>query len=433
MNYNILEFGAIGNGKVNDAGAIQSAIDACHSQGGGRVVLPSGYIFKSGSIELKSGVEFHVESGAVLRASDEEEDYRCVPGMLPVQAESGVPSYINCEYAGKPFKYFIYGEHGQDICISGHGKIEGAEERYHGTVTQHHIEGAYYPRIPMILFEDIKQLTVREVTLTKCGFWTLHMAGCYDVLIEGVRILNSLKMANCDGIDPDHCQNVRIMNCHIECADDCIVLKNTHAYNAYGPCENILISGCTLISTSAAIKIGTESETDFKNIIVENCCISRSNRALSLQLRDGGNIENVIFSNINIETRRFSPQWWGKAEPIYITAIDRKEGVKAGHIKNIRFHNINCVSESGIFLSGSPDNYLKDITFDHVKVTLRKQSKWPTDCYDIRPCQGEGIIPSKINGVFCEYAEGIQFNHVVVECEESMKESFGKDFEIKTL
>jgi len=67
-------------------------------------------------------------------------------------------------------------------------------------------------------------------------------------------------MANSDGIDPDHCKNVRISNCHIECGDDCIVLKNSGDYKKYGDCENITIKGCTLISTSAALIFGTEGE-----------------------------------------------------------------------------------------------------------------------------------------------------------------------------
>ena len=47
------------------------------------------------------------------------------------------------------------------------------------------------------------------------------------MLIDGIRLLHNLQMANSDGIDPDHCKNVRISNCHIECGDDAIVLKNS--------------------------------------------------------------------------------------------------------------------------------------------------------------------------------------------------------------
>ena len=53
-NFNISDFGAIGDGKTMNTTAIQSAIDECSKQGGGTVVLKSG-VYLSGSITLKSG------------------------------------------------------------------------------------------------------------------------------------------------------------------------------------------------------------------------------------------------------------------------------------------------------------------------------------------------------------------------------------------
>lgn len=43
--YNVLQYGAVGDGATNDAFAIQHAIDDCAKNGGGRVVLQSGYVF----------------------------------------------------------------------------------------------------------------------------------------------------------------------------------------------------------------------------------------------------------------------------------------------------------------------------------------------------------------------------------------------------
>lgn len=431
MIYDVLQYGAKGDGKTNDAPAVQAAIDACCAAGGGRVLLSGGHTFRSGSLVLKSGVDFHLESGAVLKASDDPADYASLGAQpAPPQADGKkVPSYVNCEYNGVPAHYFLYAKDAEDVCISGRGRIDGTEEMWYGDQNRYHIEGSSYPRVPLILLEHTSHISVTDVTLTRSGFWTLQMVGCEDARIDGIRILNNLKMANCDGIDPDHCRNVRISNCHIVCADDCIVLKCSGAYPQYGPCENIQVSGCTLTSTSAALKIGTESEADFRNIVVENCSISRSNRGISLQLRDCGNIENVVFSNINIETRRFSDQWWGKAEPIYVTALDRKPGVRVGKIRNVHFQNINCVGENGIFLHGSPDSVLKDITFDRVRVTIRKTTKWPMDTCDLRPCAGEGLYPAKIYGLFSKYAEDVVCRDVQIHCEDSAREAFGKDFE----
>ena len=315
IDYNVLSFGAVGDGKTNDTIAIQAAIDACCQNGGGRVVFPGGHTYRSGALVLCSNLELHLQMGAVLQSSDNLEDYRLFGGSdAPEKRE--VPSYVNCEYAGAPTHYFLYAKDCQNLAITGLGVIDGNEEIFYGEVTKWHIEGSFYPRAPMLFIENTDHLTIRDVTLQRSAFWTVHMVGCRDVLISGIRILNNLRMANCDGIDPDHCQNVRIDGCHIECADDCIVFKNTAAAMQYGPCENIVVSNCTLTSTSAAIKFGSESEALFRNILVENCVISSSNRGISLQLRDPGSIENVIFQNLTIFTRLFKDMFWGQAETI---------------------------------------------------------------------------------------------------------------------
>lgn len=424
MDYLITDFGACGDGSTNDAPAIQKAVDTCTAAGGGRVVVPAGKVFLSGSIVLKSNVELYLESGALLKASGRAEDFNATRETAGknLPGKKDVPSYVNCEYDGRPYFYFIYAKGAQHITISGTGCIDGNDSVWRGDASKYHIEGKCYPRIPMLLLEEAAHLTICGVTLQNCGFWTVHMAGCNDVLIDSIRILNSLEMANCDGIDPDHCKNVRIVNCHIECADDCIVLKSSKAYCGYGACENIIISGCTLISTSAAIKFGTESEQDFRNVIISNCIISRSNRGISLQLRDAGNIEDVQVSNIIIETRRFSVEWWGAAEPLVITCLDRKPGVKAGHIRNVSFRDITCNSENGILLYGSVDNHIKDIRFDNINLNLQKTSKWSVDGYDLRPCASDGKLMTKIHPVYCRFADNVCVSGLKVNVDSSMQD-----------
>lgn len=420
------DYGAVGNGTQNDAAAVQAALDAAEQAGGGTVVLSGGKTYLCSALHLRKNVELHLQKGARLRASSNLADYfrPCETVNDPKTALTGNP------VTGKPSFVFLYGFGADGCAISGTGVIDANGHSFLRRKDRYYVTGDFYPRPTTIYIENSRHITVQDVTIADAPFWTLHPAGCDDVRIDGIRILNDLDVANSDGIDPDHCSNVRITNCHITCADDCICLKTTSGNAEYGPCENILISGCTLISTSAAIKIGTEGVGDFRHISVTHCCISKSNRGLSVQIRDGGNVEDVRFSDITIETRRFSPDWWGTAEPIAVTAFPREAGGTVGKVRGLRFQNITCCGENGVLLYGTAEQPLSDIVFENVRVVLQKTTKWENGLYDLRPAAGKGIETHKNAGFFMRYAERVTLAQVEVHKDASAA-AFGTELDVQ--
>jgi polygalacturonase len=231
-------------------------------------------------------------------------------------------------------------------------------------------------------------------------------------------------------------------------------LKNTRAFDQYGPTENVTVTNCTLISTSSAIKIGTESVDDFRNLVFSNCVIQKSHRGLSIHLRDAGNVENVIFSNMTVETRRFHERWWGAAEAIYVTAVPRSAGSRSGNskddevvgrIRNILFTNIFCRSENGVFLYGSTADRIQDVTFDNVRLEIYSESRWPGGRYDLRPCEPDlhptGGVPSGESNpwgckterdtpaVFLEQATRVTLRNCTVDWAEQLPETYTKALE----
>lgn len=172
---NIRDFGAVGDGITLDTAAVQKALDCC-KKNGGTVVVPGGKTYKIGTIQIYSNTELYLESGAVLKQSDRIEDLRSISIVDKSNNETDIPSYINCEYNGKPAHYFIYAT-GENIRITGYGAIDGNESIYYGTETRYHIEGAWYPRTPLLYIENVDHFTITGVTLQNSAFWTLHMVG----------------------------------------------------------------------------------------------------------------------------------------------------------------------------------------------------------------------------------------------------------------
>ncbi|MBC8038941.1 MAG: glycoside hydrolase family 28 protein [Opitutaceae bacterium] len=375
--FNVLDFGAVADGRTDDAAAIQRAVDAAHAAGGGRVAIPAGATVRAGSFQLRSNIDFHVAAGATLLSATGIEAFPHRVFEFGPEAEK---------------RYWIGAKHAENITLSGGGVIDGQCRAFALEENEHAITKTYRWRPATTCFEDVRGVQVRDLTFRDAANWTLHFVGCEDIDVHDVRILNDLKFPNADGIDPDHCRRVRIARCHIVAADDCIVLKNTEPYAKYGPCEDIEITDCRLESVSSAFKIGSESVDAFRRVRMSNCGIERSNRGLAIQLRDGGSVEDVEFNNITVETRRFAPGWWGSAEAIYVTALGRNARTTVGTVRNVRFNRIRCRGENGVVIYAEPAGRVDGIHFDDVSVEIARHTPWASGLFDVRPCP-EGYLP----------------------------------------
>ncbi|MCG8451123.1 MAG: hypothetical protein MI725_16265, partial [Pirellulales bacterium] len=117
------------------------------------------------------------------------------------------------------------------------------------------------------------------------------------------------------------------------------------------------------------------------------------------------------------ETRLFHDLWWGKAEPIYVTALPRHENNEVGQIRHVRFQNILCRSENGAFLAADTPGLIDDIVLENVRIEVDKWSKWPGGLHDRRPMLGgehTGIQQHPTAGVFLENLDNVCLRHVDV-------------------
>ena len=400
--FDITTYGALSDGVTDNALPFQKAIDACAASGGGIVRVPGSGTFMTGPFDLKSRVELRLERGSRILANPDEMVYT----KSAFRANMGEGSI------------WIGGENAERVTISGEGTIDGNGIAFMGPEEK----AAYalkefdtFDRRPHVLtLVNVTGLEIRGVTFGNSAYWCVHLVGCTDVDIHGIRIDNSLKIRNSDGIDLDHTRNVRIRNCVIASGDDCICFKTRREYAEFGPTENVTVTDCTMTSTSCAIKLGSENMDAIRNVDVRNCVIRSSNRGIGIQNRDEGVIENIRFADFTIEGRLFDDVWWGKAEPISITAYRRKaaggkdanvrfapgqmEG-RVGAVRNIVFTGIACTSENGVFVGGE-DGKISDITFTDVRLAVEKRTHYDGGMYDLRPSDTIGLLRAGTHG-FC--------------------------------
>jgi polygalacturonase len=389
-----------------DTEAIQHAIDACAASGGGIVTIPGGARATIGSLRLRSHVELKVERGAVLQASPNYADFT-ISNPYPVTTHPGEKA--------PPVGVMILADEAEDVAITGAGTIDGNSPAYvaeHGT----EIDRAKDQRPYTIVFRACLHATLRDVTIRNGAFWTVRVLGCDDVLVADLRIDNSLLMPNNDGLDIDWSSNVRIRGCHIVSGDDCIALKTApESMGITKPCENVIITGCTLKSRSSAIVIGSDVVGTIRHVVVDDCTISDSNRGVSVRVNLAGTIEHVAFSNLAIVTRLYDPAWWGRGTPIDVVVTPWNEVTKAGSVRDISFSHIRCHGENGIVVYGYSAGLIDGVAFDHVVVTIDKWTDFAGGRQDFRPSPGDAMPALPTSGFLLRNAAHVTIRDCTVD------------------
>ncbi|HOV22224.1 MAG TPA: glycosyl hydrolase family 28 protein [bacterium] len=359
--YKIEDFDIKGDGKTINTEAIQKAIDTCNENGGGKIIFSSG-IFKTGTIELKSNVQLHLERGCKIIGSENPDDYRELEanGFLMQRIEPKKEMTKNA---------LIIASESENISITGYGEINGSGLSFYKN-TPSDENGKYnkpnIPRPRIIMFYKCKNVFIEGVKFVDSPCWTIWFMKCEDINIHNIRIFGNKRMRNIDGIDVDACKNVIISDCIMDTEDDCIAIRSMqNLYDEPAICENITVSNCILRTSCQGIRIGCPGDGIIQNCVFTNLIIEGARGIISQHpkiylpenITDGADIHDIMFSNITIKSN-LSPIW------LYI-----ENGIKLTRLSDINFSNIKIIkSGEALIIKGNEETKIYNITFNNLEM-----------------------------------------------------------------
>jgi hypothetical protein len=278
--YNVRTSGARGDGKTLDTAAIQRAIDTCHADGGGVVLIPAG-TFVIGTVELKSNVTLHIAAAGKLLGSASGKDYHAVQ-QIPLLGDTTLED-------GNWALLFAVGA--KNIAIEGPGTIDGQGASFrseHGKPAPSNLSGNNRPY--HILLHKCEGVSLRNLSLVDSAYHSVRIIQSSRIHIDHVYIHNRVN-GNNDGFHFISAQHVALSNCTVKSQDDACAM--------FGSCQYITITNSSFSTRWSVFRFGGGI---VQNIAISNCLMYEVDGCpIKFQGNPGDRFENISFSNLLLD------------------------------------------------------------------------------------------------------------------------------------
>jgi polygalacturonase len=444
--FDVRAFGAVGDGKTVDTGAVNRAIEAVAAGGGGTLVFPAG-VYVCFTIRLASKVEIYLSRGCTIVAADsprvgETTGYN---GGVYDAAEPNGPGGMWEAYQDYGHNHWrnslFYGEGLDGVSIVGPGLIwgrglsHGGGNGVRGAGNKAFIAEQAGVGNKSIALKNCRNVLLRDFSVLKGGHFALLATG-----VDNLTIDNVLVDTDRDGFDIDCCRNVRVSNCTVNSPwDDAICPKSSYALGEARVTENVTIANCFVTGTyelgsvmggtwkkyvrnqgawlQGRIKCGTESNGGFRNIAITNCVIEGS-KGIALESSDGALIEDVAISNITMRDIVDAPLF------LRLNRRNRgpKETMRAGTLRRVMISNVVSHDSAAVTASvfaGIAENAIEDVKLSNCYFGLRdvgaagaKDRVVPELETQYPELETFGATPA--SGFFVRHLKGLEMSHVEV-------------------
>jgi len=336
-------------------------------------------------------VELHLETGAVLKASTNMDDYN---------ADDAYPQNWGCVSEKWRAKHLIIAIECDNVAITGNGMIDGSGDSFFGE------ERVFYPGYAwdggyvtskdedklrpgqLICFIECTNVKVSDITIKNIPCWGVFFHGCEYVQTRGIKIYNPFEYVNSDGIDIDCCRFVTVSDCIINTGDDAIAIRcdSTKLKNPK-VCENITVTNCIFASNSSVFRIGV-GVGEIRHVRVSNLVVSRAGNlityATSYMGRGEAHIEDISFTDISAYN--------------VCRMIDCM--VEKGAVQNAVMKNMNVNARGGICVIQTGEGCISNLTLRDINLEVNEKKK-PDEKYLVNVSDTSNVVLDNLN-VICK-------------------------------
>ena len=427
-NVILSDYGAKGDGSTLCTEAFAKAIDDLSAKGGGKLIVPQGVWF-TGPIVLKSNINLHLEKGAVILFSGDE-------NLYPV---------INTSFEGldtrrcqSPLSAF----NATNIAVTGQGAIDGngvywrplkkskvTDGQWKRITSQGGVfkrDDLWYPSAGYLKGDSLAQMNVPQgirteeewnyikrflrpvlVSLVGCKnvllkdvifqnspAWNIHPLMCENIIIDNVLARNPAYAQNGDGLDLESCKNALIVNSTFDAGDDGICIKS--GKDADGrkramPCQNVVVDGCTVFQGHGGFVVGSEMSGGVHNILVQNCQFLGTDVGLRFKScrGRGGLVDNIFIRNISMfdiqaDAIIFNLYYGGKSVIEMMRDGDqpnnsdmRPVDETTPEFRDIHIENVVCRNANrALFFNGLPEKPIENIYLKNISISAEHPSEF---------------------------------------------------------
>ncbi|MEU6552161.1 glycosyl hydrolase family 28 protein [Streptomyces sp. NPDC046915] len=349
--FNVRDYGAKGDGSANDSPAIDKAITAANSAGGGTVRFPSGTYKSKNTIHMKSNVTLQVDKGATIQGSSADTYDKAETNPYDDYQDYGHSHFHDA---------MIYGDRLSNIGFVGDGVIDGLGNLITGNPGSGEAD-------KIISLTRCDGLRIGDgLTLRRGGHFAALINGCTNVTSDRLTIDTA---SDRDGWNIISTTNVTVTNANIKANDDALVFKSDYALGAKLPNGHVRVSDSYLSAKCCnALMFGSETCGDFSDYQFEKIRIEGADKSgLGMVSMDGAKISDVHYRDITMTDVH---------SPIMEKIGTRKRcgnSPGVGSISDVTYENITATGDSPSFsptLWGENGHRISGITFTNVDITV---------------------------------------------------------------